>query len=502
MDIDDDIVIVILQKRIEVLDMCIDDIKNRIEKIESKLGNLVDIKLRFIDASKEQYLVVAIVNDCIDLIEDVQRNIYAFYVSYKNSNNTISFNPNYYFENIILQDDMIWERLILLVGIIDQLDVSIIFSRKSIEPLYDLIKKHRTTEDDIIVDLRSIKGNYNSKKIKWKRNNNEHFISTHLECMEIEEDLKKLFYVSNNQLRINMDECDYITNKMHEVSMDELNKWIQSIKKKQDIYIRLMEKIIIELSEKNMNCQFNCAERLICEYAICTRNFVCESALLEDRYEKLREEYRNVINKINEYCIDLGDEASSIRYNLLIDAIFRAKEMIRSVNVYISCLNYHINGNKTFAFSESDFKKYIDNEVITPECYYFHASVKAYSVCEKIAKFILCKYDFRQEYTSIDNFKNMYIDDILEKINNMNLFSECINIFNRIMKGEVYAHYEKIRNLEYHCLRQEYLDISKMEDIKLGKMYEVFMLLNQLYELFEVLVDEERELLYKRIAKQ
>lgn len=482
--------------------MHIEDVKCKIDKIENKLGTLVELKLKFNHASKEQFFAVAIVNDCIDLVEDVQRNIYAFDIAYKNFNNTVSFNPNYYFENIILQDDMIWERLILLVGIIDQLDVSIIFSRKSIEPLYKLVKKHRTSTDDIIVDLRSIKGDDNNKGIKRKRNNNEHFISTHLDTPEIEEDIVDLVYVKNGQLRMNMDVCSYWTNRLNEVSMDELNKCIEPIKKKQDVYVKLIEKIITELNEKNSGCRFNCAEKLVCETVRCDREFIYESALLENKYEKLREEFRSVINQTNEFCIDVGDMASSIRNNLLIDAIFRAKEMIRSVNVYISCLNYCINKNITFTFSESDFIKYIKNDVITSECYCFHASMKAYSVCEKIAKFILCKYDFKHEYTSVDNFKNMYIDDILIKINNMHICSKCIDIFNAIMEGEVYSHYKKIRNLEYHCLRQEYLDIQETAEIKLGKMYEVFMLLSQLYELFKVLVDEEREILYKRISKQ
>lgn len=60
------------------------------------------------------------------------------------------------------------------------------------------------------------------------------------------------------------------------------------------------------------------------------KNIVNDVAKLEKRYETLREEYRNVINQINEWCIDMGDEASNIRNTLLIDAIFRAKEIVRS----------------------------------------------------------------------------------------------------------------------------------------------------------------------------
>lgn len=482
--------------------MDIEAINDKIQKIEDRIGTMVEQKLKFTDASKEQFVVVAIVNDCIDLVEDIQRNIYAFELAYKNYNNTVSFNPNYYFESIVLQDDMIWERLILLVGIIDQLDVSIIFKKKSIVYLYDLIKKNRTDSDDLIVGLKNIKGDYNSKRIKWKRNNNEHFISTHLEKQEIDEDTQDLVYVSNGQIRMNMNVCSHITNRFNEVSMDELRKWIPSIRKRQDIYVQLIEKIITELHDKNIKCEFNCVERLVGVSVTCKRNFVEDAALLEYKYEQLREDYRNVIDRINEFCIDIGDEASTIRNTLLIDGIFRAKEMIRSINSYFCCLNYNIDKRILFSYSEEDFLKYINNDVITAECYYFHAVMKTYSVCEKIAKFILCKYDFDHEYTAIEDFKNMYIEDIIEKINKMYISSKTIELFKEIMGGQVYSHYEKTRNLEYHCLRQEYLWGQRSEEIKLGKVYEVFVLLDQLYELFEVLVNEEREILSKRIQKR
>lgn len=482
--------------------MDIETTKDKINKIENRIGTMVDQKLKFTEASMEQIVVVAIINDCIDLIKDIQRNIYAFELSYKNNNNTVSFNPNYYFESIVLQDDMIWERLILLVGIIDQLDVSIIFKRKSIEYLYDLIKKNRTNSDDLIVNLRNIKGDYNSKRIKFKRNNNEHFISTHLDAQQIDVDIKDLIYVRNGQIKTNMDVCSHITNRANEVSMDELKKWIPSIKKRQDVYIQLIEKIITELHDKNVKCNFNCAELFIGENPICERNFVNEAALLEDKYKKLREDYRNVIYKINEFCIDIGDEASTIRNTLLIDGIFRAKEMIRSINLYLCCLNYDMHGRIMFSFPEEDFLKFINNDVITADCYYFHAVMKTYSVCEKIAKFILCKYDFDHKYTAIEDFKNTYIEDVIEKTNRMCISSKIIELFKKIMEGQVYSRYEKNRNLEYHCLRQEYLDVRRSYYIKLGKVYEVFVLLCKLYELFEILVNEEREILCERIQRR
>lgn len=482
--------------------MNIKDVNDKIKNIENEIGAMVEQKLKFSDASMEQVVIVAIVNDSIDLIEDIQRNIYAFNLSYENYNNAVSFNPNYYFENIILQDDMIWERIIFLVGVLDQLNVNIIFEQKSVEPLYDMIKKKHSTDDDIIVDLRCIRGDYNSKRIKWKRNNNEHFVSTHLDTKETENDIGELIFINNDQIKMNMEKCFQLTDRNNEIAMKELKEWIQPIERKQGIYIRLMKKIINEFSIKNRRCSFNCTERLSCETEVLNKNIVNDVAKLEKRYETLREEYRNVINQINEWCIDMGDEASNIRNTLLIDAIFRAKEIARSLNLYFCCLNYDMDKKILFAFSKEYFIKFLYNEVITPNIYCFHAIMKTYSVCEKIAKFILCKYDFEHEYITSEKFKNMYIEDIIAKINEKQITSDIIEKFMEIMEGKVYSHYEKIRNLEYHCLRQEYLNCQSALEINLGKVYEVFVLLNQLFELLELLVGEEKVILSKRIKKR
>ena len=108
----------------------------------------------------------------------------------------------------------------------------------------------------------------------------------------------------------------------------------------------------------------------------------------------------------------------------------------------------------------------------------------------------------RQEYITSEKFKNMYIEDIIAKINEKQITSDIIEKFMEIMEGKVYSHYEKIRNLEYHCLRQEYLNCQSALEINLGKVYEVFVLLNQLFELLELLVGEEKVILSKRIKKR
>lgn len=70
--------------------MNIKDVNDKIKNIENGIGAMVEQKLKFSDASMEQVVIVAIVNDSIDLIEDIQRNIYAFNLSYENYNNAVS----------------------------------------------------------------------------------------------------------------------------------------------------------------------------------------------------------------------------------------------------------------------------------------------------------------------------------------------------------------------------------------------------------------------------
>ena len=103
----------------------------------------------------------------------------------------------------------------------------------------------------------------------------------------------------------------------------------------------------------------------------------------------------------------------------------------------------------------------------------------------------------------MNDLKNMYVEDIIAKIDEMHITSESIELFKRIMKGKVYSHYEKMRNLEYHCLRQQYLFESEQRiGIMLGEGYEVYLLLSELYLLLACLVDEEGRILSEQVRKK
>ena len=73
--------------------MNIKDVNDKIKNIENEIGAMVEQKLKFSDASMEQVVIVAIVNDSIDLIEDIQRNIYAFNLSYEKTECSAAYGP-------------------------------------------------------------------------------------------------------------------------------------------------------------------------------------------------------------------------------------------------------------------------------------------------------------------------------------------------------------------------------------------------------------------------
>lgn len=79
---------------------------------------------------KEKYVAALLLNDMIDLIEDITRDRYMFNVSFENYNNGISFMPQYYFENSLMRDDMIWERICIIIAIAYEIDINIIFEKK------------------------------------------------------------------------------------------------------------------------------------------------------------------------------------------------------------------------------------------------------------------------------------------------------------------------------------------------------------------------------------
>ena len=141
------------------------------------------------------------------------------------------------------------------------------------------------------------------------------------------------------------------------------------------------------------------------------------------------------------------------------------------------------------------------NEIIYPNYYYFHAMLKLYSVFEKVAKFLLCKYDFKKEYLDDGKFRNMYIDKIVELFSENKITSDILREFYNCISSEEYKMYEKLRNIEYHCLRTVYVLDEEDGCIFINDcICKMEKLIRSLYKLFFMIINEEKVIYEKIVA--
>ena len=119
-----------------------------IGSIEKNFSDLINSKLAGFN-DENRVITTQVINDAVDLIEDLVRDVYAFDMAFDNYNNGMSFMPQYYFENIVLHDDMIWERIIIIIAIAYQIDFEVIFDKRRIGYLYKIIKKDERINGDI-----------------------------------------------------------------------------------------------------------------------------------------------------------------------------------------------------------------------------------------------------------------------------------------------------------------------------------------------------------------
>lgn len=185
-----------------------------------------------------------------------------------------------------------------------------------------------------------------------------------------------------------------------------------------------------------------------------------------------------------------------IRNTLLIDSLFRAKEIIRSINLYFACTHFYIHGEKWLESTQKEtFEKYCCNDLIFSYYYYEHAMLKLYSVYEKLAKFLLCKYDFNQDYLDDDKFKGMYIDKVIELFRKRGVTSEILMKFYNCVSSIEYKEYENTRNREYHCLRMFYVLDGKSIDLVIrDNICNIANMMYSLYKLFSMIIKEEKNI--------
>lgn len=479
---------------------CLDDIK----KIEANLGGEIQSRLSGF-YGQEKYVATLIVNDTVDLVEDISRDNYMFNLSLDNYNNHISFMPQYYFENIILRDDMIWERILIIIAIAYEIEFEDIFIKKGIFPLYESIKKNQNVSSKIKELLLELNGNYKFKQLKITRNGNEHYVSSHLadgtENEKFKGNLHEIIYIENGELYVDMCMINKLKDDMHYNIMLLLKSKINDILKKKAKYINLMTLCIVEMEKtfkKSDILYFKQMNYFIpeSELGFVNKNIMQDCSILEDKYDKLREKLRIIIDKKNENAFAILEEGEQIRDTLLIDSLFRAKEMIRSINLFFLCTSYNIYGEVCVPFSVKDFHKYCDNKLISSHYHYDHAMLKLYSVYEKVAKFILCKYDFDKEYIEDSKFKNMYIEKILDIFNSKTFSTKIIEKFKQCVTCNDFIKYENIRNKEYHRIRTRYFNNnSSYEVLNISIMKNA---MDSLYELFEMIIEEEK-LIFNRM---
>lgn len=478
-----------------------------IGSIEKNFSDLINSKLAGFN-DENRVITTQVINDAVDLIEDLVRDVYAFDMAFDNYNNGMSFMPQYYFENIVLHDDMIWERIIIIIAIAYQIDFEVIFDKRGIGYLYKIIKKDERINGDIKKIIQDINSDYDMKKLKFLRNGNEHYISTHLsdspEKDKFKVDIKALIYIKDEIVYGDVQKINIQTDNMNREEMKILKNKVSIIQNKKSKYIELLSLCIEQMGIvfKNGDFYLNQKNHFLPEYStpLCVEKDICSKCeILEVKYGELREELRSVIDMINKNVLVAISDASRIRNTLLIDSLFRAKEIIRSINLYYSCIFYKeeiVENGKREAF-----KKYCMNEIIYPNYYYFHAMLKLYSVFEKVAKFLLCKYDFKKEYLDDGKFRNMYIDKIVELFSENKITSDILREFYNCISSEEYKMYEKLRNREYHCLRNVYVLDEEDGCIFINDcICKMEKLIRSLYKLFFMIINEEKVIYEKIVA--
>lgn len=228
------------------------DCLEEIALIESDLSNEINTRLSGF-TEKEKIVASRIIDDTVDLIQDLSRDTYMFNLSLDNYNNTISFMPQYYFENLALHYDMIWERLIIIIAIAYGTDFEDIFVKKNIGPLFKRIKKNQNINPEIINKLFKIKSDNQTASLKESRNNNEHLLSSHLMDAKIEKKFEKrkidAIYIVSDKIFADLDEVNEITEDMNYEMIELFKPEIKGMPDKQKRYINLLKLCIIEMEK-------------------------------------------------------------------------------------------------------------------------------------------------------------------------------------------------------------------------------------------------------------
>lgn len=481
----------------------ISEVIGEIERYEREIDVLFKQNIN-IYSDKDRTAACLVLNDTIDLIHDIGRDIYMFTLAYENNNNTYTFMPQYYFENAILHIDMVWERLLMIIGINNQIVFENIFERKNVSSLFKDIKKNENVEKDIKDLLAEVNGDYKIKSLKIIRNGDVHGLSSHLndssEKKFTKENINEIYNLLDGRLLVGLKEVEEMTYRRNQEEMKTLSEKITDIKRVQSIYKRMMKKCIVSMGKafKYEDFEFNEKGHFIPkeQYFFISPDLYDECYFIYENLKVNRTSFREVIDLVNSNVILSHHSKDVLRNNLLTDCLFRSTEIARTINIM---LGYFTDESK-----DEKYRIYCQNEVLNPTYYFDHIIIKLYSVYEKLAKFILCKYDFEKKYVDEDSMRSMYIEDVIDSLTERNISTIITVGFRSCVESAEYKRYEEIRNKYYHCIRELYFLFSNNEEVikyYLSNITTINKMLEKLQKLFSTIIREEKGI-YKELGRK
>lgn len=459
-----------------------------------------DLYQRFIDAfdnkgnvSGKNQIVSILWKDTIELLQDISRDIYMTKLAYKEYNNNMSFMPNYYCENYLIHECMIFERIVLMFGIVCNQDISIIFKKKSIIPLYEIIQNDNRISRECKRRLEQLKSSSN----KNIRNNNEHYISYHYDSSR---HMKKysinIHELFDAEQGFDIEKFNAENYKLSQVISEGLRDFVCKYSTKKQIYAAILEQLKDYIIESWYDCSndYDIAQFV---YLPKTETWGKNDYIIEKQISKLFilikiecDKIQQMVDIINYRCVKLEQE-DIYRYEFFIDSAYRTKECIRSLGLFFEFYKNHTNDECVGSLgkeSEEALLKYCYNEVLEPYYYTDHVFCKIYSIIEKIAKYYLCKLDSK-EYSKEKDFNNLYVSKVLDIIKTDGVLS--YKKFKELIESDFYIEYEKMRNKEYHCMRGRVLTCETYK-AEMPKVYLSYIMLKKIYNILANIILEEQ----------
>lgn len=447
--------------------------------------------------SVEGRIVYGILDDCLEIAETTYIDIYMYYFAMEHYNHPELFLAHYYTDYASTKINMIWERIINLLGIIYQVDYEEDNKNNSMKNIYRKLKKKTELDVEIRELLFKLMKDDNFRRIKEERNANEHDLTVHL-GKEIDINRLKREY----KYQQDKNEISFMEKEEYQEFTNEINYLVR--KDKENIIPTLKYHL------KMFNIVYKEILELLKEDSAFSNFKIQNISLYQYDYHKEMQSYLNYLqkNKINlcEYTQKLYFRALKIRDKITartefisrnplytwekpptkqileyhIDAIYRLVECIRSLLIELQIVNEQDTG-------------IIDDKLT--DFYYYHNYVilRLYSCFEKIGKVLYTAWELNNYQGDKKTIKNTYLDDVIEfaKQEKLGDLKPAVQL-NKIITSPEYILYERIRNKAYHGIKPNYIlkgDEGGTFDI--GIMFISDKLIEQILDLIEMIEEGE-----------